>query len=274
MPGALNFGNTSFVFGLLFLKQSHLSFSLKWEVLWEKSSIYKNHNAKKKKNQINSIQTKLCYKIYIRINTIQHEARDYLNVLFGTTVRMTTNIKTVVPRHKENKCYIFHCAPYGFLALNSNRRTHYEVTFHNVQCLILKHQYSSTFCYGKSQTQPAKHRRQNCKICSTISPRSICTWLHCCQWLPSLLCESTLCEWFALYLIIPGSFYLCCLFGIVIPFAFLKILWCWVLFFPSHSLAVHMLESTVLALLVLAEKYLSIENMCIVCSAFCLSFTV
>lgn len=155
MPGALNFGNTSFVFGLLFLKQSHLSFSLKWEVLWEKNSIYKNR--KTKKNQINSIQTKLRYKIYIRINMIQHEAGDYLNVLFGTTVRLITNIKTVVPRHKENKCCIFHCAPYGFLTLNSNRITHYEVTFHNVQCLILKHQYSSTFCYVDSQTQPAKH---------------------------------------------------------------------------------------------------------------------
>lgn len=46
-----------------------------------------------------------------------------------------------------------------------------------------------------------------------MSPRSVCTWLHCCQWLPSLLCESTLCEWFALYLIIPGSFNLYCLFG-------------------------------------------------------------
>lgn len=53
---------------------------------------------------------------------IQHGAGDYLSILFGT-VRMTTNIKAVVPRHKENKCYIFHCAPYGFLALNSNRRT-------------------------------------------------------------------------------------------------------------------------------------------------------
>lgn len=62
-------------------------------------------------------------KIYIRINMIQHGAGDYLSILFGT-VRMTTNIKAVVPRHKENKCYIFHCAPYGFLALNSNRRTH------------------------------------------------------------------------------------------------------------------------------------------------------
>lgn len=77
---------------------------------------------------------KLCCKICIRINKIKHEARDYLNILFGTTVRMITNTKTVVPRHKENKCYIFHCAPYGFLALNSSRRTHYEVTFHDVQC--------------------------------------------------------------------------------------------------------------------------------------------
>lgn len=81
---------------------------------------------------------KLFCKICIRINKIQHEARDYLNILFGTTVRMITNIKTVVPRHKENKCYIFHYAPYGFLALNSNRRTHYEVTFNDVQCLIFK----------------------------------------------------------------------------------------------------------------------------------------
>lgn len=157
MPGALNFGNTSFGFGLLFLKQSHLSFSLKWEVLWEKSRLYKNNNTQK--NQINSIQTKLRYEIYIRINRVQHEAGDYMNILFGTTVRMTTNIKTVVPRHKDNKCYIFHYAPYGFLALNSNRRTRYEVTFHNAQCLILKQQYSSTFYYGRSQTQPAKHRR-------------------------------------------------------------------------------------------------------------------
>lgn len=83
---------------------------------------------------------------------IQHEAGDYLNILFGTTVRMTTNIKTVVPRHKEHKCYIFHCAPYGFLALNSNRKTRYEVTFHNAQCLILKHQYSSTFRYTVSNS--------------------------------------------------------------------------------------------------------------------------
>lgn len=59
--------------------------------------------------------------------------------------------------------------------------------------------------------------------------------MHCCQWLPSLLCESALCEWFALYLIILGSFYMYCLFGIVIPFTFLRILWCFdvFLFFPS-----------------------------------------
>lgn len=81
---------------------------------------------------------RICCKICIRINKIQHEARDYLNILFGTTVRMITNIKTVVARHKENKCYIFHCAPYGFLALNSSIKTHYEVTFHDVQCLIFK----------------------------------------------------------------------------------------------------------------------------------------
>lgn len=45
MPGALNFGNTSFGFGLLFLKQSHLSFSLKWEVLLGK----KKKKAKKRR---------------------------------------------------------------------------------------------------------------------------------------------------------------------------------------------------------------------------------
>lgn len=69
MPGALNFGNTSFGFGLLFLKQSHLSFSLKWEVLLgkkkksqkKKSSIYKNNTTKKKK--IILIQHRQCFTV-------------------------------------------------------------------------------------------------------------------------------------------------------------------------------------------------------------------
>lgn len=184
---------------------------------------------------------KLCYKIRIRINKIQHESRDYLNILFGTTVRMITNTKPVVSRHKENKCYIFPCAPYGFLALNSSRRTHYEVTFHEVQCLIFKTPIFSHILFQQVSNSSCKAQeielqnfldyfsKEYLHIVALLSVTSvtavwkhivwmICTVSHyCCKFL------SILCIWDSEFLHSERFYGIWGFFG----------------FFSSHSSAVH-----------------------------------
>lgn len=184
---------------------------------------------------------KLCYKICIRMNKIKHEARDYLNILFGTTVRMITNIKTVVPRHKENKCYIFHCAAYGFLALNSSRRTHYEVTFHDVQCLIFK---TSIFSHDLFQ----QVSNSGCKALETELQNLLnCFSKEYLHKVALLSVTSVIAVWKHIVWMICTVSHYCCKFLSILfiwDLAFLHSerfygIWGFLCFFPSHSLAVY-----------------------------------